>query len=161
MSKEKDSTLTPLDLIEKLGKFDFDPCGYPGHKTAKNISCWPIDGLNIEWKGRVWLNPPYSDPKPWLEKLSEHKEGGIALVLASVETKWFQELVFNKASGILFMEGRPTFYRTDFTKVKLMRPTVLVSYDNKSCSQLYSYAYNLNVLSASNPGSFKGKMIAL
>ena len=34
---DKNTTLTPLSLIEKLGVFDYDPCGIQHHKTANKI----------------------------------------------------------------------------------------------------------------------------
>lgn len=54
-----DSWLTPIPLVRKLGHFDLDPCGFPGHPTAERLICLPNDGLAQAWRGRVWLNPPY------------------------------------------------------------------------------------------------------
>jgi hypothetical protein len=130
-----DTTLTPLNLINRIGTFDLDPCGYHGHGTAKTLIVLPDDGLLKDWHGLVWCNPPYSNPRPWLERMSAH-DNGIALVLASVETKWFQELVFNKANAILFIAGRPKFHREDMSFVQLMRPTVLVAYGTEAARKL-------------------------
>ena len=132
--KDKDTTLTPLWLINSIGEFDLDPCGFNGHHTAKKLIILPKDGLVEEWIGRVWLNPPYSNPKYFLSRMVKHNNG-IALVLGSVETKWFQEYVLDCASGIFFLKGRPKFLRADKTEVQLMRPTVLVSYGNE-CREL-------------------------
>ena len=112
--ENKDSTLTPLDLINSIGEFDYVPCGFCFHKTAKVVNSWPSDGLKTSWQGRVWLNPSYSNPVPWLDKLIAHGEG-VALVLASVETKWFQHQVFGGAHSILFLKGRPKFFRLVFS----------------------------------------------
>src|ERR1700722_12042594 len=97
-----DTWLTPLELIEALGEFDLDPCGYPGHLTAKKLFCEPQhDGLKLKWSGRVWLNPPYgSECKHWMRRLIRHGRG-TALVFARIETKWFQEMIPH-ASAILF-----------------------------------------------------------
>ena len=35
--REKDITLTPLEIINSITEFDLDPCGFKGHKTAKQI----------------------------------------------------------------------------------------------------------------------------
>jgi hypothetical protein len=128
-----DTTLTSLVLLNRLGRFDLDPCGFPGHPTARQLICLPDDGLQRDWHGRVWLNPPYSNPMPWLERLLVHGNG-IALVLASTDTKWFHDYV-PKAAAVLFLHGRPTFFREDLTEVGLMRASVLVAYgdDNASC----------------------------
>lgn len=130
---DNDTTLTPLALLGRLGAFDLDPCAFPGHRTAQRLICWPEDGLQTNWVGRVWLNPPYSEPTPWLERLLHHGNG-IALMLASTDTKWFHDFVV-KATGLLFIRGRPTFLREDFTEVGLMRASVLVAFgaENAKC----------------------------
>lgn len=126
--KEKDITLTPLELIQSIGKFDLDPCGFGGHDTAKQIYLLPDnDGLKDNWFGKVWMNPPYSETIKWIKKLSEHNNG-IALVLASTETKWFQEYVLKKANAIFFLKSRPKFLNKEGETVNLMRGVVLVSY---------------------------------
>lgn len=75
-----DSWLTPLWIIEALGNdFDLDPCGFEFHKTAKNIYQLPVDGLKEKWLGKVWLNPPYSSAKLWLEKMTKHRIGSVLI----------------------------------------------------------------------------------
>jgi hypothetical protein len=134
--KAKDITLTPLELIKSLGEFDLDPCGFKGHDTANKIYLLPEnDGLKDKWFGKVWMNPPYSEVIKWVKRISEHNNG-IALVLASTETKWFQEYVFKKASGILFLEKRPKFMNSNYEKVALMRGVVLVSYGEECFEKL-------------------------
>ncbi len=130
-----DTTLTPLALIKSLGKFDLDPCGFIGHKTAKKIIRLPEDGLLAKWSGRVWLNPPYSSPTQWLTKMIQNGNG-IALLLASTETNWFQHYVWERADAIFFLKGRPKFLRKDKTEVQLMRATVLVAYGLKNRNAL-------------------------
>lgn len=104
---------TPPSIFTKLGPFDLDPC------AAVN-PIWKIgtvnynrndDGLSREWKGRVWLNPPYSRPlvERFVHKLAEHGDG-IALLFNRCDCKLFQDLIFRKADGILFIKGRVRFY---------------------------------------------------
>ena len=81
------------------------------------------------------MNPPYSEVIKWISKMSEYNNG-VALVLASTETKWFQEYVFKKASGILFLEKRPKFMNSNYEKVALMRGVVLVSYGTECFNKL-------------------------
>lgn len=131
---DNDTTLTPLVLLNRLGPFDLDPCGFPRHCTAHRLICWPDDGLQAKWFGRVWLNPPYSEPAPWLERLLKHGDG-IALVLASTDTKWFHDYA-TKANGLLFILGRPTFLREDFTEVGLMRASVLIAFGYSNAESL-------------------------
>ena len=129
--KDRNITLTPLDLISKLGQFDLDPCGLQFHKTATKIISLPDDGLFENWVGRVWLNPPYSNTNPFIEKLSEHGNG-IALVLNSTDTVWFQEYGLKKANGMFLLKGRPKFTRMDMTDVSIMRGVVLFAYGSEN-----------------------------
>jgi hypothetical protein len=131
-----DNCLTPPEIREPLGDFDLDPCfGYPRPwKTAEIM--WSTQGLELPWFGRVWLNPPYSQVTQWSEKMADHNNG-IMLVFARTETKWFQEFVFGKASGMFFFKGRLGFYtpkgdriRTTSGRISCANaPSVLVSYD--------------------------------
>ena len=59
-----DEWYTPKEIIDALGEFDLDPCApvSPLYKTASIMYNKNDDGLKQEWKGRVWLNPPYSRP---------------------------------------------------------------------------------------------------
>lgn len=98
--------LTPISLIRSLGDFDLDPCAYPSHRTAKKLICLPEDGLETEWAGRVWLNPPYGNQaKDWLLKLSKHGNG-IALVFCRLETKWLKPFL---RDGFFVIDGRISF----------------------------------------------------
>lgn len=123
---EKDTTLTPLWLINAIGRFDLDPCAIEDHPTATNRIVWPRDGLAEPWEGAVWCNPPYSAPGPWMRRMGRHGNG-VALVLASTETAWFQDMA-ETAEHYFFLKGRPKFLRIDRTEVGLMRGTILVGW---------------------------------
>lgn len=107
-----DVWLTPPWLLAKLGEFDLDPCAASEPRpwpTAKRHIALPENGLNADWGGRVWCNPPYGrQTGVWLQRLAEHGNG-IALVFARTDTEMFQEQVFARADGILFLAGRLTF----------------------------------------------------
>ncbi|MDA8287229.1 MAG: DNA N-6-adenine-methyltransferase [Actinomycetota bacterium] len=53
------------------------------------------DGLQQQWSGRVWLNPPYSNAAAWVKRLSRHGIG-TALVFARTETSWWFESVWGR-----------------------------------------------------------------
>lgn len=117
--KTKNSTdewYTPIELINSLGKFDLDPCApiIPLWKTAKIMYNKNDDGLTKKWEGRVWLNPPYSRPiiERFIYKMAEHNNG-IALLFNRCDSKMFQDIIFQKASSMLFMRNRIKFYRSD------------------------------------------------
>lgn len=128
ITKARDTPLTPLSLIARLGGFDLDPCAFTGHQTATTLLIYPHqNGLTSEWHGRVWLNPPYSNPEPFLRRMVAHNNG-IALLLASVDAEWFHTYIWNKADSVFFPKGRPLFIGSSKTHFKLRYPSVLASY---------------------------------
>lgn len=103
--------LTPPKLIELLGPFDLDPCASVGQpwKTAKRMIVLPEDGLEAEWNGFVFCNPPYGSAlRRWTLKMASHNNG-IYLVPGAIEVKWFRP-IWQKASGIFFFHDRVMFY---------------------------------------------------
>jgi hypothetical protein len=113
--KSSDTWLTPPDLLHLLGEFDTDPCCPNSRmpwRTAKRMVKEKEDGLSVNWRGRVWLNPPYSNALPWIERMIEHNNG-IALVYAkSTDARWGQ-LALKCASLAYFMAGRLLFFYPD------------------------------------------------
>lgn len=108
-----DTWLTPLSIIFNIGPFDLDPCAFPKHPTATNLICLPQDGLKAVWKGRVWLNPPYSEAEIWLDKLHEHG-CGTALLFNRLDTK-YQQRHMSLATSVFFLQGRIKFLKPDKT----------------------------------------------
>ena len=114
-AKRNDRWLTPLGVVNALGAFDLDPCGAPGHPTAKYVYLLENgdDGLRDAWFGRVWLNPPYGrTARAWVERLVDHGTG-TALLPVAAGTKLWQEVVFPEASAIHFYRHRINFLRRD------------------------------------------------
>jgi hypothetical protein len=106
-----DEWYTPPRIIHSLGKFDLDPaCGEqcPNRTARRRFS---EQGLERTWSGRVWLNPPFSGAKPWMEKLAEHGDG-IGLVFARFDAKWLQHCV-SKSRCFFMFHGRIAFHRPD------------------------------------------------
>ena len=73
------------------------------------------DGLSRPWAGRVWLNPPYSQPqiRHFCEAVAERYESeeidcACVLVNNATETAWFQRLL-GVASGVCFPRSRVRF----------------------------------------------------
>lgn len=125
-----DVWLTPKWILESLGPFDLDPCAAPIPRPWDTAAeHWNEGGLDRKWQGRIWLNPPYSQIDRWLERLAEHGDG-IAIAFARTETRWFFARVWNRASGILFLRGRPVFHRPDGTPGKSNSggPICLIAY---------------------------------
>lgn len=130
---EKDEWLTPPEIIQALGPFDLDPCApinRPWPTAARHLTI-EDDGLLQSWDGFVWCNPPYGGATGrWLRKLSVHGDGGIALVFARTETRFFWEEVWRRASALLFIHGRLHFHHVDVRRANANAggPSVLVGY---------------------------------
>lgn len=132
----KDEWLTPPDLLQKLGKFDIDPCSPINRPWDTAVEHYTIEdnGLSKDWEGKVWCNPPYGlEASKWLEKLANHGNG-IALIFARTETKMFFEQVWNKADSLLFIESRLYFHHVDGVKAKANSgaPSVLIAYGKQN-----------------------------
>ena len=119
--RENDEWYTPIEIIRSLGEFDLDPASSPEafrlNRSAKNIFTENENGLIQSWYGRVWLNPPYSNPlqQEFLRKMAEHSRG-IALVFSKIETQWFHDIVFEYATAVKFLYNRIQFFKPDGTK---------------------------------------------
>lgn len=107
VEKRDQCARTPTWLMEEIrDEFhvtNFDPC--PAGWDGK------VDGLKIPWGepgDMVYINPPYDDIAPWLQKACEERKRGVgtvALIPARTHTRWFQEYVFRQANRIRFLEG--------------------------------------------------------
>lgn len=116
-TENKDEWLTPPEIIKSLGVFDLDPCSpHPDRRpwpTADNHFHEEINGLSMEWYGRVWCNPPYGkNTFIWIDKLATHGNG-IALIFSRTETKGFHEHIWERADAIFFFKGRLRFYHVN------------------------------------------------
>ena len=139
-ANRNDRWLTPLPLVRALGEFDLDPCGAPGHATAREV--WTPetigDGLSMPWLGRVWLNPPYGRTMiDWMRALALHGHG-TALIFARTETALFHEWVWPHATAILFLRGRVTFLDPEGVAASANSgaPSVLIAYGKQDAAAL-------------------------
>lgn len=114
VSNENDEWYTPAWLFQALGvEFDLDPCSPgapPSSVPAKRHLTKADNGLQAEWSGRIWLNPPFSSKRDWYEKLISLGLPGIALMPAKTETHDLQDYM-RAASALLFVKGRIYFER--------------------------------------------------
>ena len=105
-------------VIQVLGQITLDPCADEGkHIPAAMHYTASDDGLIKEWNGRVFMNPPYSQPSVWIKKLQAEFESGrvteaIALVPAATDTKWLSPIL--KSQPVCFWTGRIKFLDTNY-----------------------------------------------
>jgi|DEB0MinimDraft_10_1074344.scaffolds.fasta_scaffold11008_4 phage N-6-adenine-methyltransferase len=113
---------TPKEYIEAakevLDVIDLDPASSEiANITVKAKKFYSIDddGLSRDWQGRVWLNPPYSQPQigQFIEKLieeikSQNVPEAILLTHNYTDTKWFHAAQ-SRCAAICFTKGRIGF----------------------------------------------------
>lgn len=136
---QKDEWLTPPYIMEALGHFDLDPCSPINRPWSTADLHYTVldDGLNQEWNGRVFCNPPYgTQTKFWLNKCADHGNA-IALVFARTETRMFFESVWDKADAVFFIKGRLSFYDVEGNKGGTAgAPSVLIAYGEANAEYL-------------------------
>lgn len=111
LGKNSDHYATPKSFYAQLDKkyqFTMDPCPYKS----------TVDGLQIPWSGVVYVNPPYSDIYPWLEKgfreLSRDDRENpcqaiVYLLPVRTDTKYFHHFIIKRAKALYFIKGRLHF----------------------------------------------------
>lgn len=80
--------------------FDLDAAAEAGHSCAPEFIDAKQNGLTSAWRGeRVWVNPPYSDLRSWVEKAWSEITHGIPSVIVMLlpsnrtEQPFWQELI--------------------------------------------------------------------
>jgi len=162
-----DTWLTPRALLEALGAFTLDPCcpaampwrtasqmwtneheaPSPANKWLPMIvtPCLVSSGLDLPWRGRVWCNPPYSAPLPWIEKMASHRDGAVLVSARGTETRWGQALL-STADGVFFFARRLVFHYVDGTPADTTwQPSMLGVYGGRTlaiATRLPSHGYN-------------------
>ena len=120
---------TPVKYLDAarrvLGAFDVDPASSPlanEQVGAETFYTADDDGLAQEWRGRVWMNPPYAAglvDKFAVKLVTEISVGratsAIVLVNNATETRWFRVMA-DKAAAICFPAGRVRFVGVDGAK---------------------------------------------
>ena len=110
-----------MDVMEKI---DLDPASSDyAQEWIKAMNYYTIqsDGLNKDWHGNIWLNPPYSQPLilQFIKKAKQEIESGnikqlIMLTNNSTDTEWFH-LAESFAHLLCFTRGRIKFERQNKT----------------------------------------------
>lgn len=100
----RDMTQTPQYVYEALNaefSFCLDAAALPETALHENYLTPEIDALNVSWGDHipdgirnpfVWLNPPYSDIGPWIDKCLKEKEcgiGSVVLIPEDASAEWW------------------------------------------------------------------------
>lgn len=137
---------TPTEWIDAarktMGGIDLDPASCDEAQKyikAKKFFSIADDGLTKVWRGRIWLNPPYSrDLCPrFIEKLLLYfREDAISqacvLINNATETAWFQDLL-KECCAVCFPAGRISFLdRTGKPANKPLQGQVIAYFGNQA-----------------------------
>lgn len=123
----KDVWQTPDEIIEMLQPIDVDPCAGKDTTIGRDANYTKADdGLTKKWHGRVFVNPPFSDKKSWLQKAISEKDRTEAIFVLTpdgTDTKsWWHEYIAAEADYIWFSKGRISYINPD-TGEKAKNPT--------------------------------------
>jgi len=105
------------DLNDEFG-FDLDPAAAHWNAKCADYYTRKEDGLEQQWYGAVFMNPPYGRQIPnWVQKAYDEwpraaVDTVVALLPARTDPQWFHKYIYKQAE-IRFLPGRIYFVRED------------------------------------------------
>jgi phage N-6-adenine-methyltransferase len=136
-SRTSDDYYTPKWLFDALGlTFDLDvacPPEGPMHTPCKAFYTQEDDGLTQPWHGRVFMNPPFSKPQPWVHKFMSHANGVALLPIA--KSQWFNQLWID-AHSITILPSSMKFVDPNGGNGSILMPTCVVAYNADNVAAL-------------------------
>ena len=140
-TRDSDNYRTPSDFYQKLNQefnFTFDPCPF-----KHNLDLW--DGLKTDWKGNVFVNPPYSNIEPWLKKgIKELKNGNaniiVYLIPLRTDSWYWHHTILAFAREVRLVRGRLNFGRKELAPF----PVVLCVFDKNLNGEKILSSYEKN-----------------
>ena len=149
-SSEHQEWETPPEMFDELNrvfKFTLDVCAHEGNHKLDNYFSVEDNGLEKDWSGSCFMNPPYGrEIEQWIKKAYEETLKGVkvvALIPARTDTKWFQYCW--KADYLYFIKGRVKFLKDGKNDGSATFPSVIVVWNHKD-------KFDLN---------FEGKLVKL
>jgi len=110
---------TPDSVFEPLNRefgFTIDVCATSENARCAKYFTEEMDGLNQEWSGVCWMNPPYGRRMlVWLRRAAKERDNGVttvALIPARTNTGWWHDIVIPNGE-VRFVRGRPKFGGAD------------------------------------------------
>lgn len=145
---------TPADYVEAarltLGRIELDPASSEiANEVVRADQFYTIDddGLIQEWRGKVWMNPPYATDLvgKFATKLVHHYELGdvpeaIVLVNNATETQWFQSMAA-RAAAICFPAKRIRYWTPDGDSNSPLQGQAFLYFGQDSINFLENFSY--------------------
>lgn len=103
---------TPQKFFDDLNRefnFETDVCALPENAKCEKYFTPEQDGLEQEWTGVCWCNPPYGRQiGKWVEKAAKSDATVVMLVPARTDTAWFHDWILPFAE-VRYVRGRLKF----------------------------------------------------
>lgn len=113
-SSKTDLHETPKEFFDKLNEefhFEIDVCALPSNAKCQKYFTPEQNGLEQDWKGICWMNPPYGrEIGKWMKKAYESSLSGatvVCLVPSRTDTQWWHNYAMK--GEIRFIKGRLKF----------------------------------------------------
>lgn len=136
---DTDERYTPTWLVKSLGMFDLDPCSPadgPLHGQATQWFSKNDDGLRQPWHGRVFMNPPFSDAAPWVERFLQHANGIALLPVANA--KWRTRAM--RHADLLWMPDDIKFIGVTHAQQRISMPVFVMALGCDNAAKLQDLA---------------------
>jgi phage N-6-adenine-methyltransferase len=122
-----------FNVLKNEFKLDFDVCATKENAKCSNYFTIKEDGLQQDWRGNCWMNPPYGRGiKKWVKKAYESSLNGatvVCLLPARTDTIWWHEYCEKvDKRDIRFIKGRLRFGNS---KDNAPFPSVIVIFRRK------------------------------
>lgn len=106
---------TPQDFFDTWNarfNFTLDVCATKQNAKCEKFFTKEDDALTKEWKGVLWMNPPYGrEIKAWIKKAYETAQAGdgtvVCLLPARTDTAWWHDYCMK--GEVTFIRGRLKF----------------------------------------------------
>jgi len=121
---------TPQELFNELDKefhFNLDPCASIDNYKCLEYYTKEDNGLNKEWRGSVFINPPFDEVDRWVEKAFYQLKNCDVIVMllpARTDTRWFHNFIYGKFE-VRFLKGRVK-YRLNSKQTPAPFPSMVV-----------------------------------
>lgn len=121
-TKTGDDFYTPAPLVDAartaMGGIDLDAASHWQANRIFRIRKYyhiHLSAFDNPWEGRVWLNPPYGDNKPWFEQILKYYESQQLTQLCMLSPVWvFNTLIakpiMNLSTGMVLLSPTPSFW---------------------------------------------------
>jgi phage N-6-adenine-methyltransferase len=101
-----------FDKYNKIYNFDLDVCATALSTKCKNYFDIKQNGLEQNWIGTCWMNPPYKNANAWVRKAHtesiKNKNIIVCLLPVRTSTDYWQDIILPYAK-IEYLRGRIAF----------------------------------------------------